>query len=138
MPLYEYYCENCDGIFEMLRPIARAAESAPCVVCEQTGERIMPTSIVAFTLRDGYPRKLPDKGTYWHMGKEVKSRIKGRFKPFQHPELHKPEPRRTLSKGEKQMAEEKRQQRNKERDKMISSGVRPAERHLPRKLRNTK
>ncbi len=138
MPLYEYYCENCDGIFEMLRPIARAAESAPCVVCERTGERIMPTSIAAFTLRDGYPRKLPDRGTYWHLGKEVKSRNKGRFKPFQHPELDKPVPRRRPSKGEKQVADEKRQERRKEAGKMAASGVRPAERHLPRKLRNKK
>ena len=138
MPLYEYYCKKCDGIFEALRPISRASESAPCVVCEKTGERIMPTSIVAFTLRDGYPRKLPDKGTYWHLGKEVKKRNSGRFKPFQHPELNKPEPRRSPSKGDKEVAADKRRLRTKERDKMIASGVRPDERHLPRKLRNKK
>lgn len=138
MPIYEYYCDECDGIFEMLRPIARASESAPCVVCEKAGDRIMPTSIVAFTLRDGYPRKLPDKGTFWHLGKEVKKRNQGRFKPFQHPELDKPEPKRKLSKGDREMASDKRRLRSIERDKMISSGVRPSERHLPRKLRNKK
>ena len=47
----------------------------------------MPTSFAAFTFRDGYPRRLPDKGTYWHLGKEVKSRIRGKVKPWHHPEI---------------------------------------------------
>ena len=135
MPLYEYYCQDCDGIFEALRPIARASESAPCVVCEKVGERIMPTSIAAFTLRDGYPRKLPDKGTYWHLGKEVKQRIRGRMRPFEHPEINKPKPRPRPSKGDREVAKEIRNLRGKERDKMIASGVRPSEHHLPRRLR---
>ena len=135
MPLYEYYCETCDGIFEALRPIARAAESAPCVVCEKAGERIMPTSIAAFTLRDGYPRKLPDKGTYWHLGKEVKQRISGRMRPFEHPEINKPKPRPRPSKGDREVAKGIQNLRAKERGKMIASGVRPDDRHLPRRLR---
>ena len=135
MPLYEYYCQDCDGIFEALRPIARASESAPCVVCEKVGERIMPTSIAAFTLRDGYPRKLPDKGTFWHLGKEVKKRNSGRMRPFEHPEINKPRPRPRPSKGDREVAKEIRSLRGKERDKMIASGVRPSEHHLPRRLR---
>jgi len=31
------------------------------------------SSFMAFTYRDGYPRRIPDKGTYWHLGKEVKT-----------------------------------------------------------------
>lgn len=135
MPLYEYYCEDCDGIFEVLRPITRASESAPCVVCERAGERIMPTSIAAFTLRDGYPRKLPDKGTFWHLGKEVKQRNRGRMRAFEHPEINKPKPRPRPSKGDREVANEIRNLRARERDKMIASGVRPSEHHLPRRLR---
>ena len=135
MPLYEYYCEDCDGIFEVLRPITRASESAPCVVCEKAGERIMPTSIAAFTMRDGYPRKLPDKGTFWHLGKEVKQRNRGRMRAFEHPEINKPKPRPRPSKGDREVANEIRNLRARERDKMIASGVRPSEHHLPRRLR---
>ena len=135
MPLYEYYCQGCDGIFEALRPIARASESAPCVVCETVGERIMPTSFAAFTFRDGYPRKLPDKGTYWHLGKEGKQRNTGRMRAFEHPEINKPKPRQRPSKGDREVANEIRNLRGKERDKMIASGVRPSEHHLPRRLR---
>ena len=135
MPLYEYYCEDCDGIFEVLRPITRASESAPCVVCERASERIMPTSISAFTLRDGYPRKLPDKGTFWHLGKEVKQRNRGRMRAFEHPEINRPKPRPRPSKGDREVANEIRNLRARERDKMIASGVRPSEHHLPRRLR---
>ena len=53
MPVYEYYCKSCDGIFETVRPIARASEAAPCPVCARTGGRIMPTSFAAFTMREG-------------------------------------------------------------------------------------
>ena len=43
----------------------------PCPDCNRDGGRIM-SSFNAFTFRDGYPRRIPDKGTFWHMGKEVK------------------------------------------------------------------
>lgn len=72
MPLYEYYCQHCDGVFEALRPIGEAAVPAPCPGCQREGQRVM-SSFTAFTYRDGYPRCIPDKGTYWHLGKEVKT-----------------------------------------------------------------
>ena len=135
MPLYEYFCDPCDGIFEALRPMREASDPVPCPVCERDGERIMPTSFAAFTYRDGYPRKLPDKGTYWHLGKEVKKRVTGGMKPFEHPELNKPKPVRRKSKGEITVEKEKANLREKERKKMLSSGVRPSGRHLPKSLR---
>ena len=52
MPLYEYYCEPCNGIFEVLRPMREATEPYPCPVCDRDGKRIMPTSFSAFTFRD--------------------------------------------------------------------------------------
>ena len=48
----------------------------------------------AFTFRDGYPRSLPDKGT-WRLGKEVSSPVSvQRAHAFQHAGMHKkPRPR---------------------------------------------
>ena len=58
MPLYEYYCESCDGVFETLRSIREASEPSPCPLCDRDGMRIMPTSFAAFTFRDGMARRL--------------------------------------------------------------------------------
>ncbi|MDZ4278077.1 MAG: zinc ribbon domain-containing protein [Dehalococcoidia bacterium] len=135
MPLYEYYCEPCDGIYEALRPMREAADPVPCPACDRDGRRIMPTSINAFTFREGYPRRLPDKGTYWHLGKEVKTKISGRFRPFEHPELNKPKPPPRKSKGDREVEREKKALRDKEFSKMRASGVRPMKTRLPRRLR---
>ncbi len=135
MPVYEYYCDHCDGIFEALRPMREAGDPVPCPVCDRDGRRIMPTTFMAFTFREGYPRRLPDKGTYWHLGKEVKSRIKGAFRPFEHPEINKPKPPPKKSKGDLAVEKEKRHLRQKEEQKMRDSGVRPSGSRLPKNLR---
>jgi putative FmdB family regulatory protein len=98
MPLYEYYCEPCNGIFEHIRPMREASLPVPCPECNRDAPRIM-SSFNAFTFRDGYPRRLPDKGTFWHMGKEVKKRAK-RMRWYDHPELVEPKPVRRPGKGE--------------------------------------
>ena len=134
MPLYEYYCEHCNGIFEAIRQMRDSSDPSPCPECSREAPRMMST-FAAFTVRDGYPRRIPDKGTYWHMGKEVKKRVTGGVKPFQHPELNKPKPPRRKSKGEMTVEKEKASLREKERKKMLSSGVRPSGRHLPKSLR---
>ncbi len=92
MPLYEFYCEPCDGVFELLRSIRESSDPAPCPVCNRDARRVMPTSFNAFTFRDGYPRRIPDKGTYWHLGKEVKNLVTGPVRPNEHPEINKPIP----------------------------------------------
>ncbi|MDO8612967.1 MAG: hypothetical protein Q7R32_09115, partial [Dehalococcoidia bacterium] len=46
-----------------------------------------------------YPRRLPDKGTFWHMGKEVKQRAK-RMRWYDHPEVTEPKPQRRPGKGD--------------------------------------
>jgi putative FmdB family regulatory protein len=135
MPVYEYYCRTCDGIFEALRPMSRSSGPAPCPVCESDGQRMMPTSFAAFTFREGYPRKLPDKGTYWHLGQEVKQRISGPIKPWHHPEIDKPEPPPRKSKGDAAVEGEKKRLRRKELDKMRASGVHPSEHRLPKSLK---
>lgn len=106
MPLYEYYCDPCDGVFEAIRPMREAAMAVPCPVCSRDGQRMM-SSFSAFTFRDGYPRRIPDKGTYWHMGQEVKTLAK-RMKGWTHPELYKPEPKPRPTKGERTGLREKR------------------------------
>lgn len=100
MPLYEFFCEPCDGVFEQLRSIREASEPAPCPVCNRDAKRMMPSSFNAFTFRDGYPRRIPDKGTYWHLGKEVKNLVTGPVRPNEHPEINKPEPVRRPLKGD--------------------------------------
>jgi hypothetical protein len=95
----------------------------------------MPTSFAAFTLREGYPRKLPDKGTYWHLGNEVKKLVSGPARPWEHPEINKPEPPKRKAKGDVAIEREKKRLRRKELDKMRDSGVRPAEHYLPKPLR---
>ena len=98
MPLYEYYCDPCNGIFESIRPMREASFPVPCPECNRDAARIM-SSFNAFTFRDGYPRRLPDKGTFWHMGKEVKQRAK-RMRWYDHPETTEPKPQRRPGKGD--------------------------------------
>jgi hypothetical protein len=58
------------------------------------------SSFMAFTYRDGYPRRIPDKGTYWHLGKEVKTLPK-RMRHHEYPELAKPEADAAADQGRK-------------------------------------
>jgi putative FmdB family regulatory protein len=106
MPVYEFYCERCNGIFEAFRQMRDASLPAPCPECNRGAERIM-SAFTAFTMRDGYPRRIPDKGTYWHLGKEVKKRAK-RMKGWEHPELATPKPKTRPGKGETDAARDKR------------------------------
>lgn len=101
MPLYEYFCQPCNGIFEELRPIREATEPVPCPVCYKDAQRIMPTSFAAFTYRDGYPRRIPDDGKFYHLGQKV-SKLVSSGRPNEHPEIDKPAPKKRRSKGEKQ------------------------------------
>ena len=59
MPLYEYYCENCDSVFEALR-FARDSEApAPCPTCLGDADRIMPTTFASMSRRDGWAQRVP-------------------------------------------------------------------------------
>ena len=39
MPIYQYYCAQCDAEFELIRPPAKADDPAPCKTCEKPGQR---------------------------------------------------------------------------------------------------
>lgn len=106
MPLYEYYCAGCHGVFEEIRQMREASLPAPCPECTNEAPRIM-SSFQGFTFRDGYPRRIPDKGTFWHMGKEVKNRAKV-LTGGNHPELLKREPKPRLARGERAATVERR------------------------------
>ncbi|MEX0784864.1 MAG: zinc ribbon domain-containing protein [Dehalococcoidia bacterium] len=100
MPIYEYFCQPCNGIFEELRPMREATEPVPCPECFKDASRIMPTSFAAFTFREGYPRRIPDDGKYFHLGKKVNSLVRS-GRPNEHPEINKPTPKPKRAKGEK-------------------------------------
>ena len=100
MPFYEYYCKSCHGIFEERRQMSDASLPAPCPECSKEAPRIM-SGFTAFTMREGYPRRIPDKGTYWHFGKEVKKKVT-RMKGNTHPELAEPKPKVRPGKGDVQ------------------------------------
>lgn len=100
MPLYEYFCQHCNGIFEELRPMREATEPVPCPECYQDAPRIMPTSFSAFTFREGYPRRIPDDGKYYHLGVKVSKPVMG-GRPNEHPEVNKPDPVVEPLQGEK-------------------------------------
>lgn len=59
MPLYEYYCEKCDNVFESLRSIAESDNPAPCPKCNNQAKRIMPTTFASRSFRDGWARRVP-------------------------------------------------------------------------------
>ena len=88
MPLYEYYCDDCHGVFELLRPQREASERQPCPECDADSRRIV-SAFEAFSFRDGLPRKIPDDNTHWHLGQKVSSKVTGPTAPNEHPELAK-------------------------------------------------
>lgn len=86
MPLYEYYCEDCHGVFEMLRPPREASANQPCLECDADSRRVV-SNFQAFVFRDGYPRKIPDDGTFWHLGTKVAEPVNKPVEANEHPEL---------------------------------------------------
>jgi hypothetical protein len=55
---------------------------------------------LAFTFRDGVPRRIPDRRTYYHLGKEVKKPITGGGVAYEHPEINKKRPRPVPTRAE--------------------------------------
>jgi putative FmdB family regulatory protein len=123
MPIYEYYCRHCDGVFEVRRALSDASSPASCPVCGRKAGRIPPTSFAAFTMREGYPRAIPDRGTYYHLGKEVKNPIRGAMRMNEHPELAKPRPKPRKSKGDLEIQRDKREIERKEKKARRDAGL---------------
>ena len=43
MPIYEYYCANCNVEYEAIRPASQADAPAPCKSCNEPGQRQLST-----------------------------------------------------------------------------------------------
>lgn len=86
MPLYEYYCEDCHGVFELLRPAREAPDPQPCPECDTDAPRIV-SDFRAFVFREGYARRIPDDRSYLHVGKKVAGKNAGGAPAHEHPEL---------------------------------------------------
>ena len=43
MPIYEYYCANCNQEYEAIRPASQADDPVPCKSCNEPGQRQLST-----------------------------------------------------------------------------------------------
>lgn len=43
MPIYEYYCANCNLEFEAIRPASQSDDPVHCKVCGEPGQRQLST-----------------------------------------------------------------------------------------------
>jgi len=59
MPLYEYYCQKCDKVFEALRSLRELDRPSRCPACGRDAARIMPTSFASMSLKQGWAQRVP-------------------------------------------------------------------------------
>jgi putative FmdB family regulatory protein len=59
VPLYEYFCEKCDKVFEALGSFASSDQPAKCPTCGRKADRIMPTSFASMARTQGYKQRVP-------------------------------------------------------------------------------
>ncbi|HEY5640310.1 MAG TPA: zinc ribbon domain-containing protein [Dehalococcoidia bacterium] len=59
MPLYEYYCEKCDRVFESLQAISKSDQPVACPKCGRASDRIMPTTFATMARRQGLKERVP-------------------------------------------------------------------------------
>ena len=59
MPLYEYYCEACDRVFEALRSVSASEQPSACPTCGKDADRIMPTTFASMSRKEGWRQRVP-------------------------------------------------------------------------------
>lgn len=59
MPLYEYFCDKCDNLFETLRSISQSDQPAQCPKCGAPSDRIMPTTFSSMVRKQGWRQRAP-------------------------------------------------------------------------------
>lgn len=59
MPLYEYYCDKCDSVFEALKSISASDAPAKCPKCRRAADRIMPTTFASMMRNKGLRERVP-------------------------------------------------------------------------------
>ena len=59
MPIYEYYCEKDNKVFESLGSIAKSDAPAKCPKCGGSAYRIMPTTFSSLSRAKGLKERVP-------------------------------------------------------------------------------
>lgn len=59
MPIYEYYCEKEDRVFDALGSIATSDRPAKCPTCGRDAVRIMPTTFASLSRVKGLKERVP-------------------------------------------------------------------------------
>ena len=59
MPLYEYYCEKCEAVFDALASISASDLPSKCPTCGRDADRIMPTTFATMSRRQGLRERVP-------------------------------------------------------------------------------
>ncbi len=59
MPLYEYYCDNCENLFEALGSVSSSDQPKVCPTCGEASDRIMPTTFASMSKRKGLKERVP-------------------------------------------------------------------------------
>jgi putative FmdB family regulatory protein len=59
VPLYEYYCDNCDEVFDALQSVSASDQPAKCPKCGADADRIMPTSFASMARTQGWKQRVP-------------------------------------------------------------------------------
>lgn len=59
MPLYEYYCDKCDNVFEALGSLSESDKPKGCASCGRQADRIMPTTFASMSKRRGLKERVP-------------------------------------------------------------------------------
>jgi putative FmdB family regulatory protein len=59
MPIYEYYCDKDDRVFEALGSISASDRPAKCPTCGGDSIRIMPTTFASLSRRKGLKERVP-------------------------------------------------------------------------------
>ena len=62
MPIYEYFCSECDTKFEQLRPLSQSDQPADCPKCHQSARRKMSTFACFSASLGGVPKTIPGTG----------------------------------------------------------------------------
>ena len=57
MAIYEYWCDNCQKEFELMRPMSESAAEGACPSCGGAAEKLPSV----FASKEGYTIKVPEK-----------------------------------------------------------------------------
>jgi len=59
VPIYEYYCDKCDKVFDSLGTVSRSDQPVDCPKCGRSSDRIMPTTFATMSKQKGLKERVP-------------------------------------------------------------------------------